>query len=194
MSVQFQPQIWGDKILSPITKAIQAERDRQHQTKLADARNNLQQQQIDMQKSAYDRKLKIDEQNSNINKQLLERQQIASKNKKAKEDFQTNLSNGKRLKGWSDRYDYERRYDADATGPGSWLGKAKDAFDAIQFFGKEDYARDAVNSLKWGDAPSPLKINAETELTDNMLQKVLSNQRLKDMTVEQQLQALRGEF
>ena len=190
MSVQFQPQVWGDKIFSPITKAIQAERDRQHQTKLADARNNLQQQQIDMQKSAYDRKLKIDEQNSNINKQLLERQQFASKNKKAKESYQTGMSNAS----WGDRYDYERRHDADATGVGSWLGKAKDAFDAIQFFGKEDYARDAANSLKWGDAPSPLKINAETELTDNMLLKVLNNQRLEDMTVEQQLQALRGGF
>ena len=190
MAVGFQPQVWGDKVFSPITNAIQQERQRQHQNKLADARNNLQQQQIDMQKAVYDRKLKIDEQNSNINKQLLERQQLASKNKKAKEAYQTGMSNAS----WGDRYDYERRHDADATGVGSWFGKAKDAWDAVQFFGKEDYARDAANSLKWGDAPSPLKINAETELTDNMLLKVLNNQRLEDMTVEQQLQALRGGF
>tara|TARA_R110002051_G_scaffold175033_1_gene245107 strand:+ start:211 stop:777 length:567 start_codon:yes stop_codon:yes gene_type:complete len=51
MSVQMQPQVWGDKVFSPVTKAIQAERDRQHQKGIADARNQLDQQRINNQKS-----------------------------------------------------------------------------------------------------------------------------------------------
>jgi len=49
MSVQFQPQVWGDRIFSPVTNAIQQERQRQHQKSLADAQNALTQQRIDEQ-------------------------------------------------------------------------------------------------------------------------------------------------
>ena len=52
MSVSFQPQVWGDKIFSPITNAIQQERQRQHQKDLADAQNALAQQRIDETKRA----------------------------------------------------------------------------------------------------------------------------------------------
>ena len=54
MGVQMQTQVWGDKVFSPVTKAIQAERDRQHQKGLADARNALDQQRINNQKSYQD--------------------------------------------------------------------------------------------------------------------------------------------
>lgn len=47
MAVNFQPQVWGDKVFSPITNAVQQERQRQHQKSLADARNALDQQRID---------------------------------------------------------------------------------------------------------------------------------------------------
>jgi len=49
MAVQFQPQVWGDKVFSPVTKAIQAERDRQHQKGIADAQNALAQNRINEQ-------------------------------------------------------------------------------------------------------------------------------------------------
>ena len=52
MAVSFQPQVWGDKIFSPITNAIQQERQRQHQKDLADAQNALAQQRIDETKRA----------------------------------------------------------------------------------------------------------------------------------------------
>jgi hypothetical protein len=52
MAVGFQPQVWGDKIFSPITSAIQQERQRQHQKGLADAQNALAQQRIDEQARA----------------------------------------------------------------------------------------------------------------------------------------------
>ena len=51
MSVQMQPQVWGDKVFSPVTNAIQQERQRQHQKGIADARNALDQQRINNQKS-----------------------------------------------------------------------------------------------------------------------------------------------
>jgi len=54
MAVGFQPQVWGDKVFSPITNAVQQERQRQHQKGLADARNQLDQQRIDNQKTLLD--------------------------------------------------------------------------------------------------------------------------------------------
>ncbi len=75
MAVNFQPQVWGDKVFSPITKAIQAERDRQHQKGLADARNNLQQQNINMQKEAIGRALDQQQSMGSMLKQAMERDQ-----------------------------------------------------------------------------------------------------------------------
>ena len=194
MSVSFQPQVWGDKIFSPITSAIQQERQRQHQKDLADASNNLRQQQIDMQKNALDRAISIEEQNSDINKQLYKRQLDMSENKRNKENYQTSMANKGTFTGWRDRWDYERRFDdpnASKWNPINLLGMVKDAFDATQFMGKEDYAKDAANSLKWGDAPSPLKINEGVPLTDSLLNKLLSNLRLEDMTIDQKIEALK---
>tara|TARA_B100001094_G_scaffold328484_1_gene388998 strand:- start:8624 stop:9232 length:609 start_codon:yes stop_codon:yes gene_type:complete len=54
MAVQMQTQVWGDKVFSPITNAVQQERQRQHQKGLADARNALDQQRINNQKSYQD--------------------------------------------------------------------------------------------------------------------------------------------
>ena len=54
MAVNFQPQVWGDKVFSPITNAVQQERQRQHQKGLADARNQLDQQRINNQKTLLD--------------------------------------------------------------------------------------------------------------------------------------------
>jgi len=179
MSVQFQPQVWGDKIFSPITNAIQQERQRQHQKSLADARNNLQQQNINMQKEAIGRALDQQKGMSDIFKQVWDRSKVDRKFSKdyQKEQLRLGTEEGKK----------EAVYGKPGEGSLFDMVNLKKAFDYLTF-DSDDVKSKALKNIGGLPEYAPLHTQAGVWSPEyyNLIQ---SSESLSNMGIDELINA-----